>query len=223
MKASGLAAVGILTAAICLAGCADQDSASPTSSPSPNELANAIEVTAARGTAAITMEISSPYEFLTGVGSTSLTSTRGEITWSSDKTDDSITELVNKDGLFTLIDGQWFQAPEGTITPTSAAIGPLDGLIDLVTTPENNLSGTLPLTIESGLNFSEEELVNLPSECVREVNVSISIDESGLIQAIQKEFTCAENDRSSLTLLSDFGSPLNLTEPTDPIEVPGNQ
>jgi hypothetical protein len=223
MKVTGLAALGVLTVAITLAGCADQESATPTSSPSPNELANAIEATAARGTAAINIEISSSFEYLTGVGSTSLTSSRGEITWSSDKTAGSITELVNKDGLFTLIDGQWFQAPEGTLTPTSAAIGPLNGLGNLVTSPENNLSGTLPLTLESGLNFSEEELVNLPAECVREVDVSISIDESGLIQAIQKEFACPGNDRSSITLLSDFGSPLNLTEPTDPIEVPGNQ
>jgi hypothetical protein len=223
MKATGLAALGLLTAAIALVGCGEQESASPTASPSPNELANAIEVTAARGTAAVKIEISSPYEYLTGVGSTSLTSNRGEITWSSDKTADSITELVNKDGLFTLIDDQWFQAAEGTVTPTSAAIGPLNGLGNLVTSPDNNLSGTLPLTIESGLNFSEEELVNLPSECLREVKVSISIDEFGLIQAIQKEFTCTGNDRSSMTLLSDFGSPLNLTEPKDPIEVPGNQ
>jgi hypothetical protein len=223
MKATGLALVFALTTGITLAGCAAQESASPTSSPSPNDLANAIEMTAARGTAAMEIEIRSPFEFLTGVGRAALTSDRGQVTWSSDKTDDSITELVNSDGLFTLIDDQWFQTPMGTVTPTSAAIQPLTGLNELLTSPENTLVGTLPLTIESGLNFSEEELVNLPSECVREVSVSITTDQSGLITTIQKDFTCTDNDRSSVTTLSGFGSPLDLSEPIDPIEVPGTQ
>jgi hypothetical protein len=83
--------------------------------------------------------------------------------------------------------------------------------------------GQLPLTIENGLNLSEEDLMNIPAECPLFIDTQITLNESGLITEISKEFPCPEYQRVSTTMLSEFGTSLDLAEPVDPIEVPGNQ
>ena len=210
--------------AILLSACATQQPAAPSLSPTPNELANAIELTAARGTTAIAVTIESDLETLTGTGSTSMTSPKGTISWKSSNNETGTwTELQTRKALYSFIDDTWFAAPPGTFTPTSAALSPLDGLNELVADSDNPFSGTLPLTIESGLNFSEEELVNLPTECPPEVSVNIELDAAGVINRITKEFMCPDYDRFSVTELTGFGITVTVTEPTDAIEVPGNQ
>lgn len=195
----------------------------PQSSPTPNALANAIEATASRGAANLMIEITSNTESLAGVGSASLTSKTGQLMWTNVATAEEFTELNNKDGLYTQLDGSWYLAPAGTISPTSGAMSPLAGLSGLMNTSQDPLVGRLPLTIESGLNFSEEDLTNLPSDCPTFINVQITVNSAGLITGITKEFTCPEYQRVSSTFLSDFGTSINLLEPVDPIAVPGNQ
>lgn len=212
-------AVAVLT----LAGCSSTPTANPETSPSPNELDNAIEATASRGTANLSAEVVSDSETLIGAGSVSLTSGKGQITWTNLATASELTELQTKEGLYSQIDGSWFLAPVGTVTPTSGTISPLSGLSELDATSESTLSGQLPLTINSGLNLSEEELVSIPAECPSVVEVQITLNESGLITEISKEFDCPGYQRVSQIRLSDFGTALNLAEPVDPIEVPGNQ
>ena len=224
LAARAPAFVTLCVSATLLSACAAQEPAAPSLSPTPNELANAIELTAARGTTAITVTIESDTETLTGTGSTSMTSPKGSITWNSSNSNTGIwTELQTRKALYSFIDDTWFAAPPGTFTPTSAALSPLDGLNELVANSDNPFSGTLPLTIESGLNFSEEELVNLPSECPPEISVSIELDTNGGINRITKEFMCPDYDRFSVTELTGFGITVTVTEPTDAIEVPGNQ
>lgn len=215
------AAIGI--SALVLTACGTEQQVNPQSSPSPNVLDNAIEATAARGTAVVTVEIVSDLETLTGVGSTSLTTGRGQVTWTNSVTGEIVTELNTKDGLYSEIDGTWFLAPPGTLTPTSTAINPLNGLGDLKSPTSDPLVGTLPLTIESGLNFSEEDLISLPAECSPVVDVQIQVDSSGLITQVTKEFECEGNQRVSVINLTEFGTALDLAEPVDAIEVPGNQ
>lgn len=226
----------LVVGVVLLSACAQQDPVDPTASdtvspttnptlaPSPNALADAIEATAARGTAQVSVTIDSPSQTVNGTGSTSLTSPKGSIRWES--TDEGVgtwTELLTRTGLYSLIDDTWFLAPAGTFTPTSAALTPLDGLNQLDADPAAPLAGTLPLTIESGLNFSEEDLVNLPQECPAEITVSLEVDAAGIINQITKEFICPDYDRYSVTKLTEFGTAITVTEPTDAIEVPGNQ
>ncbi len=215
--------MALAVAVVTLAGCSTTPTANPEASPSPNELANAIEATASRGTAKLSAEVVSDSETLIGAGSVSLTSGTGQITWTNLATGTELTELQTKDGLYSQIDGSWFLAPVGTVTPTSGAISPLSGLSELDATSGSTLSGQLPLTIDSGLNFSEEELVSIPAECPSVIAVQVSLNESGLITEITKEFDCPGYQRVSLIRLSDFGTVLNLADPVDPIEVPGNQ
>lgn len=213
----------LTSAAIALSSCATTQPANPESSPSPNALANAIEATASRGTTKIAVEVVSDTETLAGTGSASLTSGTGQIDWTNLVTGEEYTELNNKDGLYSQIDGTWFLAPPGTVTPTSGAIAPLSELIELKITSEGSLVGQLPLTIENGLNLSEEDLVSIPAECPLFIDTQITLNESGLITEISKEFPCPGYQRVSTTMLSEFGTSLDLAEPVDPIEVPGNQ
>lgn len=214
----------LLPGLLVLSACAPQQVANPQPSPSPNALANAIETTAARGTAEITVTIDGDFGTLTGTGSTSLISPRGTITWESTDSDQGTwTELVTRKGLYSFIDDLWYLAPPGTHTPTSGALAPLDGLNQLTGASSESSSGSLPLTIESALNFSEEELLSLPAECPREVSVKLDINSDGIIERITKEFTCPDFNRLSVTELTDFGTSLDITEPEDAIEVPGNQ
>lgn len=214
----------LLPGLLVLSACAPQQVANPQPSPSPNALANAIEATAARGTAQITVTIDGGFGAVTGTGSTSLISPRGTITWESTNADEGAwTELITRKGLYSLIDDLWYLAPPGTHTPTSGALAPLDGLNQLETNSVDPFSGSLPLTIESALNFSEEELVNLPAECPREVTVNLEVNSAGIIERITKEFTCPDFNRLSVTELTNLGKSLDITEPEDAIEVPGNQ
>ncbi len=220
----------LLLTLVALSACAPTAPVNPQSSPSPNPLDNAIEATASRGTAALSVEIVSDSDVLTGRGRTSLTSGRGMIEWTTESDATTTTELTSRDGLYTQIDGDWFVAPVGTVSPTSGFLNPLGVLTEL--TPTGNpvdgtlsgtLSGTAPLTLESGLNFSEEDLVNLPGDCSPVVQVSVDVDSAGLITRVSQEFVCPGNNRFSVVQLSDLGTPLDLPEPTDAIEVPGNQ
>lgn len=214
----------LLPGLLVLSACAPQQVANPQPSPSPNALANAIEATAARGTAEITVTIDGDFGTLTGAGSTSLISPRGTMTWESTNADEGAwTELITRKGLYSLIDDLWYLAPPGTHTRTSGALAPLDGLNQLETNSVDPFSGSLPLTIESALNFSEEELVNLPAECPREVTVNLEVNSAGIIERITKEFTCPDFNRLSVTELTNLGKSLDITEPEDAIEVPGNQ
>lgn len=213
----------LVVASVVLSACATQQAANPDSSPSPNELANAIEATSARGTARLAVEVVSDTETLTGSGSASLTSGTGQITWSHLGTGEEFTELNNRDGLYSQIDGSWFVAPPGTVTPTSGAMTPLAGLNELTANEEDPLQGQLPLTLESGMNLSEEELIELPADCPAVIDVHVTLNDSGLITEISKEFTCPDYQRVSVTRLTDFGTSLDLAEPSEAIEVPGNQ
>ena len=216
----------LLLTLVALSACAPTAPVNPQSSPSPNPLDNAIEATASRGTAALSVEIVSDSDVLTGRGRTSLTSGRGMIEWTTESDATTTTELTSRDGLYTQIDGDWFVAPVGTVSPTSGFLNPLGVLTELTPTgnpADGTLSGTAPLTLESGLNFSEEDLVNLPGDCSPVVQVSVDVDSAGLITRVSQEFVCPGNNRFSVVQLSDLGTPLDLPEPTDAIEVPGNQ
>lgn len=216
----------LLLTLVALSACAPTAPVNPQSSPSPNPLDNAIEATASRGTAALSVEIVSDSDVLTGRGRTSLTSGRGMIEWMTESDATTTTELTSRDGLYTQIDGDWFVAPVGTVSPTSGFLNPLGVLTELTPTGnpvDGTLSGTAPLTLESGLNFSEEDLVNLPGDCSPVVQVSVDVDSAGLITRVSQEFVCPGNNRFSVVQLSDLGTPLDLPEPTDAIEVPGNQ
>ncbi|MCF8529921.1 MAG: hypothetical protein K9G69_01345 [Candidatus Nanopelagicales bacterium] len=216
----------LLLTLVALSACAPTAPVNPQSSPSPNPLDNAIEATASRGTAALSVEIVSDSDVLTGRGRTSLTSGRGMIEWTNQSDATTTTELTSRDGLYTQIDGDWFVAPVGTVSPTSGFLNPLGVLTEITPTSnpaDGTLSGTAPLTLESGLNFSEEDLVNLPGDCPPVVQVSVDLDSAGLITRVSQEFVCPGNNRLSVVQLSDLGISLDLPEPTDAIEVPGNQ
>lgn len=229
----------VLTASFCLAGCstnAVSDPASdpvtdptlstaavPSSSPSANILDNAIESTVSRGTARVTIAIDSADSQVTGTGSTSLADNRGEIDWVEAGTSDSWTDLISADGTYTFVDKSWFLAPKGTKTPTSGNISPLSHLGRLTPRDDDPLTGTVALTIDSGLNFSDEELTELAAICDMNVVVDVALDSAGLISSINKSFNCVGNERVSRTQLSDFGSPLDLSTPEDAFEVDPNQ
>lgn len=222
-RAAAILMPTLIVGSIALSACATNQTADPQSSPSPNELASAIEATSARGTANLGVEVASDTETLTGSGTASLTSGTGQITWSNLVTGEELTELNNKDGLYSQIDGTWFVAPPGTLTPTSGALAPLSGLNELTASEEEPLRGQLPLTLESGMNLSEEELINIPSDCPALIDVQVTLNDSGLITGISKEFDCPGYQRVSVTRLTDFGTSLNLDAPSEAIEVPGNQ
>jgi serine/threonine protein kinase len=221
----------VAVASISLAGCsagADSGSdtpiaVSPSSSPSANILDSSIEATLARGTAVLRIAIDSMDSQVTGMGGISLGNNRGEITWVDQGSNDSWTDLIDSKGTYTLVEGSWFLAPEGTQTPTSGNISPLSDIGSLTSQNEDALTGTLPLTIDSGMNFSDEELVELAKICDMNLEVEISLDSKGLIQFINKSFNCPGNERLSVTELSDLGSPIDLSTPEDVFEVDPNQ
>lgn len=201
----------------------------PDASVDPNQaLVEGIAATAQTGSAAVSMSIDSTsldsaQGSSIGSGSLDFTSGSGEISWTSGE--DSWTDLINAEGTFTFTEGVWFQAPVGSTTPTSANISPLDNLESLsnLTITSGTISGTAELTTSSGMNFSEEELVEISSTCPTDLDVTITLDDSGRITDIVREFTCPGFERTSALQLSDFGQPVTLSTPTDVFEVPGNQ
>lgn len=220
-----------LAAGFALVGCStntDLDSSarstvSPNTSPSANTLDSAIEATLSRGTAVLTISIDSTDSQVTGSGSASLANNRGEIAWVNESTDESWTDLIDSDGTYSLVDGSWFLAPVGTKTPTSGNISPLAQIGSLTSSSDNPLTGTVALTIDSGLNFSDEELVELAKVCDMNVEVGVALDSTGLISSVNKSFNCVGNERVSVTEFSNFGSPVDLSTPEGAFEVDPNQ
>lgn len=220
-----------LIAIVALAACSTEtDSLSntttpigPSTSPSANILDNAIEATLSRGTAALRVTIDSNDSQVTGSGTTSLANNRGEIAWVDQESNESWTDLIDSDGSYTLVDGSWFLAPEGTQTPTSGNISPLSHLGSLTSQNDGELSGTITLTIDSGMNFSDEELIELSKICDMVLDVEMVLDSTGLISSIIKSFNCVGNERVNVTQLSDFGSPIKLSTPENVFELDPNQ
>ncbi len=55
------------------------------------------------------------------------------------------------------------------------------------------------------------------------LDVEVGLNADGLISSIVKLFVCEGNEKVSVTELSDFGSPINLSTPEDAFEVDPNQ
>ena len=231
MRTSAVAATVAFSAIFALAGCSTDTSSdttnstliAPSASPSANTLDNAIEATLSRGTAVLGITIDSNDSQVTGSGTTSLGNNRGEIAWLDQASNESWTDLIDSKGTYTFADGSWFLAPDGTQTPTSGNISPLSHLGSLTSENSDELSGTLALTIDSGMNLSEEEIVELTKICEMNLEVEISLDSKGLINSIIKSFNCVGNERVSVTQLADFGSPIDLSTPENVFEVDPNQ
>ena len=225
-------AVVIVTAAtFALAGCSTATSSdpvlptsvAPSSSPSANIVDSAIESTVARGTARISISIDSQDGQVTGSGSTALANGRGEINWDNQGSGESWIDLLNSDGTYTFVDNSWFVAPVGTNTPTSGNISPLSQIGSLLSEGENPLKGSIALTIESGMGFSDEEISRLAKICQMELAVEVGLDPNGVINYIEKSFDCTGNEKVSISELSDFGSPINLSTPEDAFSIDPNQ
>jgi hypothetical protein len=231
MRRTAMVLTVVTVASIALAGCSagtESDSNTPTpvapsSSPSANILDSSIETTLSRGTAVLRIAIDSMDSQVTGTGSASLGNNRGEITWVDQGSNESWTDLIDSKGTYTLVEGSWFLAPAGTQTPTSGNISPLSQLGSLTAQNDDALTGTLPLTIDSGMNFSDEELVELSKICDMNLEVEVILDSNGLIQSINKSFNCPGNERLSVTELSDLSSPIELSTPENVFEVDPNQ
>ena len=227
MRIIALALVASLTVVGCSSSTtSDSPSApetAPSSSPSANALDSAIEATAARGTAVLNISIDSADQQIAGVGSAYLANNRGEIAWSDQSSNESWTDLINSDGTYTLVDGSWFLAPTGTQTPTSGNTSPLSQLGSVTPNGEHPLTGSLPLSIDSGMNFSDEELIELAKTCDMSLAVEVGLDSDGLISSIVKSFECPGNERVSASALTDFGAPINLSTPEDAFEVDPGQ
>ena len=221
----------ILAASFTLVGCSvttSPDARLPTSiapslSPSVNIFHDAIESTAARGTARINISIDSQDVQVTGSGSIGLANGRGEIGWLNQGSGESWSDLLNSDGTYTFVDNSWFLAPLGTNTPTSGNISPLSQFGGLIPERENPLMGSIALTIESGMNFSDEELSNLAKICEMELTLEVRLNPDGLINYIEKSFDCVGNEKVSVSELSDFGSQINFSTPEDAFSVDPNQ
>jgi hypothetical protein len=231
MRTTAVPAAVALAAIFALAGCSTGTSPNtnystpiaPSSSPSANTLDNAIEATLSRGTAVLRITIDSNDSQVTGSGATSLGNNRGEIAWLDQASNESWTDLIDSKGSYSLVDGSWFLAPDGTQTPTSGNISPLSHLSSLTSENGDELTGTLALTIDSGMNLSEEEIVELSKICDMNLEVAIALDSTGLINSIVKSFNCVGNERVSVTQLADFGSPIELSTPENVFEVDPNQ
>ena len=221
----------VIAATFALAGCSTATSSdpvlptsvAPSSSPSANIVDSAIESTVARGTARISIAIDSQDDRVTGSGSVALAKSLGEIGWNNESSDESWIDLLNSDGTYTFVDDSWFLAPVGTNTPTSGNISPLSQLGSLLPEGENPLKGSIALTIESGMNFSDEEIANLAKICEMELAVEIGLDPNGVISYIEKSFDCVGNEKVSVSELFDFGSPINLSTPEDAFSIDPNQ
>ena len=221
----------ILTSTLALAGCSTASSSdpglpsaiAPSLSPSANIVDSAIESTVARGTARISISIDSQDGRVAGSGNIALAKSRGEINWNNESSDESWIDLLNSDGTYTFVDDSWFLAPVGTNTPTSGNISPLSQLGSLLPEGENLLKGSIALTIESGMNFSDEEITSLAKICEMELAVEVGLDPNGLINYIEKSFDCVGNEKVSVTELSDFGLPINLSTPEDAFSIDPNQ
>jgi hypothetical protein len=220
-----------ISAIFALAGCSTNTTSNansstpvaPSASPSANILDSAIEATLSRGTAVLLITIDSNDSLVTGTGAASLGNNRGEIAWLNHESNESWTDLIDSEGTYSLVDGTWFLAPDGTQTPTSGNISPLSHLGSLTSQNGDELTGTLALTIDSGMNLSDEELVELTKICDMDLEVEIALDPTGLISSINKTFNCVGNERVSVTQLADFGSPIELSTPDDVFEVDPNQ
>jgi hypothetical protein len=231
MRETAIGVTAVIAASLVLVGCSTNtptDSNTPTpvapsSSPSANILDSSIEATLSRGTAVLRISIDSMDSQIAGTGSTSLGNNRGEIAWVDQGSNESWTDLIDTDGTYTLVDGSWFLAPVGTQTPTSGNISPLSQLGSLTSQSDDPLTGTLPLTIDSGMNLSDEELVELSKTCDMNLEVEVTLDSNGLIRSINKSFNCPGNERLSVTELSDLGSSIELSTPENVFEVDPNQ
>ena len=221
----------ILTSTLALAGCSTASSSdpglptaiAPSVSPSANIVDNAIESTVARGTARISISIDSQDGRVAGSGNIAPAKSRGEINWNNESSDESWIDLLNSDGTYTFVDNSWFVAPVGTNTPTSGNISPLSQIGSLLSEGENPLKGSIALTIESGMGFSDEEISRLAKICQMELAVEVGLDPNGVINYIEKSFDCTGNEKVSISELSDFGSPINLSTPEDAFSIDPNQ
>ena len=221
----------ILMSTVALAGCSTASNSepglptaiAPSLSPSANIVDSAIESTVARGTARISISIDSQDDRVTGSGSIALAKSRGEIDWNNESSDESWIDLLNSDGTYTFVDDSWFLAPVGTNTPTSGNISPLSQLGSLLPEGGNPLKGSIALTIESGMNFSDEEITRLAKICEMELAVEVGLDPNGVINYIEKSFDCVGNEKVSVSELSEFGSPINLSTPEDAFSIDPNQ
>jgi hypothetical protein len=231
MRRTAVVVSAVLAASLALGGCSTssptgsntESPIAPSSSPSANILDSSIAATLARGTASLRIEIDSMNSQVLGTGFTSLGNNRGEIAWVDQGSNDTWTDLIDSEGTYTLVDGSWFLSPVGTQTPTSGNISPLSQIGSLTAQDEDALKGTLPLTIDSGMNFSDEELVELSKICEMNLEVEVILDSNGLIRSINKSFNCPGNERLSVAELSDLGSPIELSTPEDVFEVDPNQ
>ena len=231
MRTTAVAVTVAISAIFALAGCSTNTSpnpntstpVAPSTSPSANILDSAIEATLSRGTAVLRITIDSNDSQVTGTGTSSLGNNRGEIAWINQELNESWTDLIDSEGTYSLVDGSWFLAPDGTQTPTSGNISPLSHLGILTSQNDEELTGTLALTIDSGMNLSEEEIVELTKICEMNLEVAIALDSTGLINSIIKSFNCVGNERVSVTQLTDFGSPIELSTPDNALEVDPNQ
>lgn len=231
MRTTAVVVTVAISAIFALAGCSTNTTSNansstpvaPSASPSANILDSAIEATLSRGTAVLLITIDSNDSQVTGTGAASLGNNRGEIAWLNQESNESWTDLIDSEGTYSLVDGTWFLAPDGTQTPTSGNISPLSHLGSLTSQNGDELTGTLALTIDSGMNLSDEELVELTKICDMNLEVEIALDPTGLISSINKTFNCVGNERVSVTQLADFGSPIELSTPDDVFEVDPNQ
>ena len=221
----------VLAATFTLAGCSATTSSdpglptsvAPSSSPSANILDSAIESTVSRGTARLSISIDSQDDHISGSGSTSLANGHGELNWRNQGLDQSWIDLLDSDGTYTFVGDSWFLAPQGTSTPTSGNISPLSQIGILVPEEGNPLSGSIALTIESGMDFSDEEISNLAKICEMKLAVAVRLNPDGLINYIEKSFDCVGNEKVSVSELSDFGAPINLSTPEDAFSIDPNQ
>lgn len=231
MRTTAVVVTVAISAIFALAGCSTNTTSNansstpvaPSASPSANILDSAIEATLSRGTAVLLITIDSNDSQVTGTGAASLGNNRGEIAWLNQESNESWTDLIDSEGTYSLVDGTWFLAPDGTQTPTSGNISPLSHLGSLTSQNGDELTGTLALTIDSGMNLSDEEFVELTKICDMNLEVEIALDSTGLISSIIKTFNCVGNERVSVTQLADFGSPIELSTPDDVFEVDPNQ
>jgi hypothetical protein len=179
------------------------------------------------GTARVTVEAAADLptgsRTLTGVGAASLDRGTGQLQVTASARGSVEYRRTGK-GLFVQdgSTGLWTVYPDPFDVPGGAFTDPLRGLGDLRDTHVRStgvgivVTGTTPATAEQlrQIGLSDMDLAALPEGwAMSPVTVTVRIDPSGRIAAVDRDWAAAGIRAASTTVLADFRTPLNLTVP----------
>lgn len=205
-------------------------SASLLPSPSADPIRTALTATAARGTAAVLLELLTAADgverTLIGEGVVDFSRGASDLRWSADQGDSR--EVRTEDGFFVEVEpGQWLAVDPQRPTPTSDSGLVLRGLADIRELrtegsepvdgqPATRIQGWLPAAGNiDGLGLTDAERVVVDGRPQARIAVTVWVDEAGRIVQVLRTLEQADSvAATSMVQLREFGAAAPISPPS---------